>query len=150
MIDHWHVPRMESPPKRRRITRSPSPQYKLDDEDPDSYEPYVPVAQRRQDKLAKLTLRNIDKERQRESEQAADAAREEQRRRERERRQKTLLVEAQAVHSQKEAENAKKTVQEKAEEADQEILEAIKSRRKLASDLELAKGIQYTESLKTR
>lgn len=30
------------------------------------------------------------------------------------------------------------------------MLEAIKSRRKLASDLELAKGIQYTDSLKTR
>ena len=33
---------------------------------------------------------------------------------------------------------------------DAEILEAIKSRRKLASDMELAKGIQYTEPLKSR
>lgn len=39
---------------------------------------------------------------------------------------------------------------EKAQEADAEILEAIKSRRKLASDMELAKGIQYSEPLKTR
>jgi ATP-dependent RNA helicase DDX41 len=46
--------------------------------------------------------------------------------------------------------DAKKTESEKAEEADAEILEAIKSRRKLASDMELAKGIQYTNSLKTR
>lgn len=46
--------------------------------------------------------------------------------------------------------DAKKTESEKAEEADAEILEAIKSRRKLASDMELAKGIQYTDSLKTR
>ena len=46
--------------------------------------------------------------------------------------------------------DAKKTVEEKAEEADAELLEAIKSRRKLASDMELAKGIKYTESLKTR
>lgn len=45
--------------------------------------------------------------------------------------------------------DAKKTVQEKTEEADREILEAIASRKKLVSDLELAKGIQYTESLKT-
>lgn len=35
------------------------------------------------------------------------------------------------------------------EEADEEILHAIASRRKLASDLELAKGIQYTEAMKT-
>jgi len=41
-------------------------------------------------------------------------------------------------------------VDEKAQEADAEILEAIKSRRKLASDMELAKGIQYSEPLKTR
>ena len=46
--------------------------------------------------------------------------------------------------------DAKKTDAEKAEEADAEILAAIASRRKLASDLELAKGVQYTEPLKTR
>lgn len=46
--------------------------------------------------------------------------------------------------------DSKKTAGEKAQEADAEILEAIKSRRKLASDMELAQGIQYTESLKTR
>lgn len=45
--------------------------------------------------------------------------------------------------------DAKKTDVEKAEEADAEILAAIASRRKLASDLELAKGIQYSESLRT-
>jgi ATP-dependent RNA helicase DDX41 len=46
--------------------------------------------------------------------------------------------------------DAKKTQEEKEEEADNEILDAIKNRRKLASDLELAKDIQYTESLKSR
>lgn len=46
--------------------------------------------------------------------------------------------------------DAKKTELEKAAEVDAEILEAIKSRRKLASDMELAKGISYTESLTTR
>ena len=45
--------------------------------------------------------------------------------------------------------DAKKTEAEKAEEADAEILAAIASRKKLASDLELAKGVQYTEPLKT-
>ena len=46
--------------------------------------------------------------------------------------------------------DAKKTAEEKAQEQDAEILDAIKSRRKLASDMELAKGIQYSEPLKTR
>ena len=46
--------------------------------------------------------------------------------------------------------DAKKTAEEKAQEQDAEILDAIKSRRKLASDLELAKGIQYSEPLRTR
>ena len=45
--------------------------------------------------------------------------------------------------------DAKKTAAEKAEEADAEILAAIAARRKLASDLELAKGVQYTDPLKT-
>ena len=45
--------------------------------------------------------------------------------------------------------DAKKTDQERAEEVDAEILAAIASRKKLASDMELAKGINYTESIKT-
>ncbi|KAK7462920.1 DEAD-box ATP-dependent RNA helicase 35 [Stygiomarasmius scandens] len=141
----------EAPSKRRRIQRSPSPVYKLDDED-DSYEPYVPVAQRRQAKLAKLASLggSLDRDKaQLEQEEREDEANEEERLKERQRKERTLLLEAQEVHSRKAAEDAKKTEEEKAREADEEILEAIKSRRKLASDLELAKGIQYTESLKT-
>ncbi|KAF7338572.1 DEAD-box ATP-dependent RNA helicase 35 [Mycena venus] len=136
---------MQSQPssKRRRVERSPSPTYKLDDED-DSYEPYVSVAQRRQQKLAKLSSLGASSEKQRakkqqeEQEEREDAEKEEERRKERARKERTLLMEAQEVHSRKAA-----------EEADAEILEAIKSRRKLASDMELAKGISYTESLKT-
>jgi hypothetical protein len=45
--------------------------------------------------------------------------------------------------------DAQKTDAERAEEADAEILAAITSRRKLASDLELAKGVQYTEAINT-
>jgi hypothetical protein len=45
--------------------------------------------------------------------------------------------------------DAKKTEAEKAEEADAQILAAIASRKKLASDRELAKGIEYTEALRT-
>jgi ATP-dependent RNA helicase DDX41 len=53
------------------------------------------------------------------------------------------------VHKKKAEENAYKTEAQKAEEADQQMLDAIASRKKLASDLELAKGITYTESMKT-
>ncbi|SJL05354.1 probable DEAD-box ATP-dependent RNA helicase 35 [Armillaria ostoyae] len=140
--------------KRRRVERSPSPTYRLDGED-DTYEPYIPVAQRRQAKLAKLTSwgANSDKERtkrqQREQEEREDEANEEEARRERLRKERTLLMEAQEVHSQKAAEDAKKTEEEKTREADDKIFNAIKSHKMLASDMELAKGIQYTESLKT-
>ncbi|PIL23700.1 transporter [Ganoderma sinense ZZ0214-1] len=140
--------------KRARIQPSPSPVYKLDDED-DSYEPYVPVAQRRQAKLAKLTSwgANAEKEKarrlQEEQDDRDDEEREEERRREKARKERTLLMEAQEVHDRKAAEDAKKTAAEKAEEVDAEILAAIAARRKLASDLELAKGVQYTEPMKS-
>ncbi|KAK0506438.1 P-loop containing nucleoside triphosphate hydrolase protein [Armillaria luteobubalina] len=140
--------------KRRRVERSPSPTYKLDGED-DTYEPYIPVAQRRQAKLAKLTSlgANSDKERtkrqQREQQEREDEANEEEAHRERLRKERTLLMEAQEVHSQKAAEDAKKTEEEKTREVDDKIFNAIKSHKMLASDMELAKGIQYTESLKT-
>jgi hypothetical protein len=144
-------------PKRRRIERSPSPQYRLDDEANDNYVPYVPVAQRRQAKLAQLTAaaggESSDRARavkeKLEREEREDAEREEERTREKARQERTLLVEAQEVHERKRVEDAKKTVDERADEADAEILAAIASRRKLASDLELAQGIQYTETIKT-
>ncbi|KAI0822665.1 DEAD-domain-containing protein [Trametes gibbosa] len=140
--------------KRARIQRSPSPVFKLDDED-DSYEPYVPVAQRRQAKLAKLTSwgANAEKDKAKqlleEQEDKDDEEREEERRREKARKERTLLMEAQEVHDRRATEDAKKTDAEKAEEQDAEILAAIAARRKLASDLELAQGVQYTEPLKT-
>ncbi|KAG1749160.1 P-loop containing nucleoside triphosphate hydrolase protein [Suillus paluster] len=145
---------MESAPKRRRISRSPSPAYKFDDDD-DDYVPYVSVAQRREAKLAKLSSLNTVSDRTKAKKQLEellereDAEREEERQREKVRKERPLLMEAQEVHQRKAAENAKKTDVEKAEEADAEILAAIASRRKLASDLELAKGISYTDSLQT-
>ncbi|KAG1883098.1 P-loop containing nucleoside triphosphate hydrolase protein [Suillus subluteus] len=144
---------MDSAPKRRRISRSPSPTYKFDDDD--DYVPYVPVAQRREAKLAKLSSLNTVSDRTKAKKQLEellereDAEREEERQREKTRKERPLLMEAQEVHERKAAENAKKTDVEKEEEADAEILAAIASRRKLASDLELAKGISYTDSLTT-
>jgi ATP-dependent RNA helicase DDX41 len=144
-------------PKRRRIERSPSPTYKLDDEANDDYVPYIPVAQRRQAKLAKLSavaggetgIRVKALQEKVEREEREDAEREEELQREKARQERTLLIEAQEVHERKRVEDSKKTVNERADEADAEILAAIASRRKLASDLELAKGIQYTEALTT-
>ncbi|ETW85633.1 hypothetical protein HETIRDRAFT_414623 [Heterobasidion irregulare TC 32-1] len=143
----------DSVSKRRRIQRSPSPVYKLDDTD--AYEPYVPVAQRRQAKIAKLSSwgANGDRDKarrlQEEMEEKEDEEMEEVRRREKARKERTLLMEAQEVHSKKAAEDAKKTDAEKTAEEEAQILAAIASRKKLASDMELAKGIQYTEALKT-
>ncbi|KAI0043555.1 DEAD-domain-containing protein [Auriscalpium vulgare] len=140
--------------KRRRYTRSPSPTYKLDEED-DSYEPYIPVAKRREAKLAKLSSYGASAQKDKAKlakeaeEEREDEELEEERRREKTRKERTLLVEAQEVHSRKNAEDAQKTEAEKADEADAQILAAIASRKKLASDMELAKGIEYTETLKT-
>ncbi|KAJ7074416.1 P-loop containing nucleoside triphosphate hydrolase protein [Mycena amicta] len=118
----------------------PSPKRRRDD----SYEPYVSVAQRRKEKLAKFTswatpsTQATAKKQLQELEDNEDAEKEEENRRERARRDRTLLVEAQEVLSKKAAEGATyleplfKTEIQKAQEADAEILEAIKSRRKLA------------------
>ncbi|KAI0036397.1 P-loop containing nucleoside triphosphate hydrolase protein [Vararia minispora EC-137] len=136
-----------SPPLvRRRRMRSPSPEYKLDDED-DSYEPYIPIDQRRQAKLAKFTTpaskpRPVREER----EEEVDPETEE---RERARKERTLLREAQEVQARKADEDARKTEAQKHEEQEEKILAAISRQKKLASGLELAKGIQYTESLRT-
>lgn len=91
----------------RRHVRSPSPVYNLDDQD-DSYEPYVPIAKRRQEKMAKLswginagkpkTTRQLE-----EADEREDALKEEELRRERARKERTLLIEAQEVHLQKAA-----------------------------------------------
>ncbi|EJD08529.1 P-loop containing nucleoside triphosphate hydrolase protein [Fomitiporia mediterranea MF3/22] len=139
--------------KRRRISRSPSPVYKIDDT-VDDYEPYIPVAQRRQAKLAAIASRSLagraksSKQSSLEPEQP-DVDDAEEKQRERERKERTLLLEAQEVHRKKAVEDAQKTEVERNEEADAAILAAIASRKKLASDLELAKGIQYTEPLKS-
>ena len=45
--------------------------------------------------------------------------------------------------------DSQKTEAERNEEAEATILATVASRKKLASYMELAKGIQYTESLKT-
>lgn len=116
---------------------------------------YVPVKQQRTQRLQMLASTRgarLDPDKAPEKEiveQNVDEEREEERRKERARLDRTLLLEAQQVQAKKALEDASKTQEKKTEEEESEILAAIASRRKLASDLELAKGIQYTESLKT-
>ena len=104
---------MESSHKRRRLLqRSPSPQYKLDDEENDDYEPYVPVAQRRQEKLAKLSSWTKSSKKGGPTSTSEDRDElqdddEEEIRRERSRKDRTLLAEAQEVHLKKAAEGAR-------------------------------------------
>jgi len=82
--------------KRRPVQRSPSPSFKLDNED-DSYEPYVPVAQRRRQKLAKL----YTEKQQDDLDDNEDVQKEEELRKQKARMERTLLMEAQEVHSKK-------------------------------------------------
>lgn len=98
---------MDPTTKRRRVENPPSPEYKLDGDD--SYEPYVPVAQRRQEKLAKFSSLGANAERQKaklqeEQEEREDLLKEEERLREKARKERTLLLEAQEVQSRKAAE----------------------------------------------
>ena len=91
----------------RRRVRSSSPVYNLDEQD-DSYEPYVPIAKRRQEKIAKLSSWGINAgkpktKKQEEADEREDALKEEELRREKARKERTLLIEAQEVHLQKAA-----------------------------------------------
>ena len=143
----------EPPNKKRRMDQDEN-MYKLDDEE-DDYVPYVPVRQQRTQRLQLLASTRgarLDPEKELEKEtveQKVDEEREEEKRKERARLDRTLLLEAQQVQAKKALEDANKSQETKREEEESEILAAIASRRKLVSDLELAKGIQYTESLKT-
>lgn len=95
-----------SSPKRRRI--GTEQELSLDQEHED-YVPYVPVAQRRQQKLAQFATRGQAQSaailraqrEQEEREQREDEEREEEKRRERLRKERTLLEEAQEVMKRK-------------------------------------------------
>jgi ATP-dependent RNA helicase DDX41 len=95
--------------RRRLLHRTPSPQYKLDDEENEDYEPYVPVAQRRHEKLAKLSSWAMASNKRgplstpegRADELSGED--EEEIKREKLRKDRTLLAEAQEVHFNKAA-----------------------------------------------
>ncbi|KAG8766106.1 hypothetical protein FRC15_006571 [Serendipita sp. 397] len=143
---------MSEPPQKKRKVDEDEEMYKLDDED-DNYVPYVPVKQQRLQRLQKLASARGPQQEARAAavveEDTFDEEREDERRREKARQERTLLKEAQEVQAKKVIDDANKTEEKKAEEEESELLAAIASRRKLASVEELAKGIQYTEPMKT-
>jgi len=91
--------------KRRRNERSPSPAYKLDGND--DYEPYIPISQRRREKLAKYSSLGVNAQRQKtkrlqeERDEREDTLKEEEHLREKTRKERTLLIEAQEVQRRK-------------------------------------------------
>ncbi|GAA5916326.1 hypothetical protein JCM6882_001082 [Rhodosporidiobolus microsporus] len=145
--------------KRRRISPSPPPAadpYALSDDDSTSTSTYVPLKQRRQQLLQKLATSTTGvgaAERRRAEQQAEEEKekeREEQEERERKRKGLTLLMEAQEVKRKKAEEDALKSEKQRQEEEEMKILLAQEATRKaLAGAEELAKGIVYTERMKT-
>ena len=90
------------------VNTADTPTYSLDD-DNDDYEPYVPIAQRKQAKLNSLLKRGAIGGDTRTSQTAqsqteADDEDEEDAKKEQARRERALLLEAQAVHMKKAAE----------------------------------------------
>jgi ATP-dependent RNA helicase DDX41 len=89
-------------------TERPSPKYSLDDDD-ETYEPYIPVIKRRQEKLARLTSWSSSAEREKLKkhdgpQELEDGENEDELRKEKARKERTLLMEAQEVHLRKAAE----------------------------------------------
>lgn len=132
----------------RRRQRSPSPSAADDD---DSYTPYVPLAQRREARFQALASKG-GKEAQTLLDSEAlrlEAEAELARKREKARRERTLLDNAQEVKRRKAEEDARKTADEiKREEEDKLLKELQGQQRKLASNAELAAGVEYTEVMK--
>ena len=99
---------MESPTKRPRIEQTKSEEYSYDDDD---YEPYIPIAQRKQAKFNALVSSSRPSRSGRRAqlevpEENGEELEEEERRRELARNERTLLMEAQEVHQQKAAEGS--------------------------------------------
>ncbi|GAA5838362.1 hypothetical protein JCM11251_004915 [Rhodosporidiobolus azoricus] len=143
--------------KRRRVTPSPPPPdpYALSDDD-QSASSYVPLKQRRQQLLNKLatSTTGVGAAERRKAEQLAEeeAEREKEELEEKEKKRKglTLLMEAQEVKRKKAEEDALKSEKQRKEEEEAQILAAQEATRKaLAGAEELAKGIVYTERMKT-
>ncbi|TNY20154.1 DEAD-box protein abstrakt [Rhodotorula diobovata] len=154
MTDSPHPPTYS---KRRRTPSPPPPDpYALDGDDDDK-PLYVPVKQRRTQLVSRLAAKGggataaAEKRRHDEEEDARlQQQRDDDDRARRKREAQTLLIEAQEVKRRKAIEDAAKTEQQKREEEEAHILLAQEAARKqLAGAEELAKGIVYTERMRS-
>ncbi|GAA5912900.1 hypothetical protein JCM5296_003899 [Sporobolomyces johnsonii] len=139
--------------KRRRTPSPPPPDpYALLDDD-DHAPLYVPVKQRRTQLLNKLggaAAASVKRKTQEEDDERAEREREESEAKDKKNRERTLLMEAQEVKRRKAEEDAAKTeAQKKLEEEAKILLAQEASRKALAGAEELAKGIVYTERMRT-
>ncbi|PWN51317.1 putative DEAD-box ATP-dependent RNA helicase 35 [Violaceomyces palustris] len=144
--------------KRRRVVEEDdTPKYSYDDldDDQDQSKPaYIPLKQRRLMELEKLHQKTrglplgstLSKAKQKQAEEEDEE--EQDKDLGVQRSKQSLLDEARRLR-ELESQKEEKSQAEKDAEEERKILEAHAARRKLASDLELAKGINYTEPIKT-
>ena len=154
--------------KRRKVEDDNEPAYSLDDVDEDDaydQQRYIPVKQRKAAELARIQskrARGVVGEgmegvvasssiKSGSAAQGGEAGGEADEDEEQgplvQRSKQILLKEAKEIREKQAKEN--KTEEEKQLEEEKMILEAHAARKKLASDMELAKGINYTEPIKT-
>ncbi|KAJ3364876.1 hypothetical protein GGF31_008885 [Allomyces arbusculus] len=136
-------PTARNPPTKRPRAALDADDYDHDPTvDDDDYVPYVPIRQRKQAKLAHLQARNLlstseaDVEEKKRAEEAAAAAAA---------RTQSLMAQTMKL---KETEPVKSSYELQLEK-EAELLKQLVMKRKLASDKELAKGIQYSEAMRT-
>ncbi|KAK4050098.1 DEAD-box ATP-dependent RNA helicase 35 [Microbotryomycetes sp. JL201] len=146
--------------KRRRLSPPPQdgPVYSLDDygEDDSNAPTYVPVKKRREQLLSKLADKKVGvavssiKSKAEEDEAQREREREELEGKRQARNAQTLLMEAQEVKRLKAIQDAAKTEADRRREEEEKILAAQAAKQKaLAGAEEIAKGIKYTEIMKT-
>lgn len=164
--DFFATPLYSMAPTRspKRDASSAGIDYSYDVSDEENGQVYVPLKKRREEQLKRLQQHghsrgntpnsrrgDSDDDDGKEAAAAApiDAETLAELERERKRKERTLLAEAQDVKAKKALEDALKSEADKKAEEEAKILAAIAARRKLASDLELAQGVSYTEPLPT-
>ncbi|BGP54185.1 hypothetical protein JCM8202_001318 [Rhodotorula sphaerocarpa] len=140
--------------RRRSPTPPPADPYALPDDEP----VYVPLKQRRAQLVEKLSAKGgggvtaaaEKRKHEEETEEREQRERDEAEARRKKREHQTLLMEAQEVKRQRAIDDAAKSERQKREEEEAKILSAQEATRKtLAGAEEIAKGIVYTEVMKT-
>ncbi|CAG8549840.1 10005_t:CDS:10 [Paraglomus occultum] len=128
--------------QKKREKQSDSPDLSPDED----YIPYVPIKRRREKKLQRLVSQRDNRQEQKQSENEEEA---EDDYVAGPKAHVSLIDQAVEVKKQKAIEDSAKTDAQKKLEEEKAIMEAVAQRKLLASDRELAKGIIYTEPMKT-